>query len=223
MTSFLLLNHNMRGEGTWFRAWNLARQLAAHGHEVTLVTVHPRRAWRCRREPCEGVMVIESPYWGVRRWAASGLDPADILYRMLLMMRAKYHVLYGFSSLPSVSLPLLLASWLRKRKLRVSDWDDLFTGGGIYEGWNRGWRRLFYRIQRGLEYGVRRRAHGVTVTSHFLRDQARSCCAGPVLYLPAGCDPESIPVLDRDECLSALRLPETALYIGFLGGVPTPF
>jgi len=35
----LFLNHNIRGQGTFVRAYNLATQLALRGHEVVLACV----------------------------------------------------------------------------------------------------------------------------------------------------------------------------------------
>ena len=36
----LYLNHNIAWSGTFFRAYHLARQMVAHGHDVTVVSAN---------------------------------------------------------------------------------------------------------------------------------------------------------------------------------------
>ncbi len=70
----LFLNHNVRGRGTYVRAFQLGRELVRAGHEVTLVTTSERARWAVREEASDGVRVVEMPdlWWGPAR---TGWDP----------------------------------------------------------------------------------------------------------------------------------------------------
>jgi glycosyltransferase involved in cell wall biosynthesis len=214
-----VLNHNLRGEATWHRAWNVALQLRRHGHEVTLFTVHPTRRLTPVRRVEGGLTVIETPFLFSRRAAASGLDPWDILWRTQAVLSGRWEVLYAFSSLPNVALPLLLARGVWPQRTCLSDWDDLFCDGGIYEYLNRGWTRPLYRVERRLERRTRQVADGVTVTSQYLLDLAQTLRPGrPVAYLPSGSNPADIPVLDARAARLELGLPPDRIILTYLGG-----
>ena len=59
----LFLNHNLREHGTYFRAFHLARELAALGHDVTLWTASEEHWYRAPREQLDGVRIVETPSW----------------------------------------------------------------------------------------------------------------------------------------------------------------
>lgn len=213
-----MLNHNLAGEGTWLRARNLAGQLA-HEHDVKLVAVSPVRRFRPRSYTSDNVRIIETPFWGLKRFAASGLSVVDVLFRLFYILRADWDVLVCFSSLPNVALPFLIARSFFSNRCFVSDWDDLFSDGGIYERFNHGFTALFYRLEHVLEFAVRRRAGLVTVTSRYLEKKAREIgVRAPILYLPTGADTEKIKPLDKKTCRAELNWPSDRCVLYFLGG-----
>ncbi len=214
----LVLNHNIIGEGTWLRAWNVARELA-RSHDVEIATVSSTRRWKPHRYARDGCQVIEMPYWTSRRLAASGLSAIDIACRIHWMTRRPWDVLIGFSSLPSVGLPFLFARRRFPDRCGVSDWDDLFCDGGMYEYLNKGVTRPLYRFERWLEHTVRRRADLVTVTSRYLEQKARDIgVTAPILYLSGGADVDGIRPMDRAECRKRLELPENCCLVFYLSG-----
>lgn len=214
-----VLNHNLREEGTWHRAWNLARQLARHGHTVTFFTVHPRRRFRAVSSILDGVQVYETPYLGPRRLASSGLDGWDIAWRLRAVLRQDWDALYAFSSLPNVALPLLMARRFRSRRMLLSDWDDLFTDGGIYEPLNRFGTRWLYRFERWLEMRAREVAHGVTVTSQYLKAKTEALRRdGRVAYLPTGANLADIAPLDKTSARRQVEAPADRILVTYIGG-----
>jgi len=214
-----VLNHNLREEGTWHRAWPLACQLQKHGHEVTIFTVHPRRRLTARCQETQGVRVVETPYMGPQRWAASGLDAWDLCWRWNHIKRGTWDLLYMFSSLPNVSLPFLAARQAYPRRYFLADWDDLFSDGGIYAYLDRGVTRPLYRWERHLEFHSRAVAHGVTVTSRYLQEKASSIRQdGRIAYLPTGANVAEIPVVEKLAARRKLGLTGQRVIVTFLGG-----
>ncbi len=215
----LILNHNIRGEATWHRAWNIALQLRKKGHDVTIFTVSPRRRHRSSFHIENDVAIYETPYLFSRRLAASGLDLFDIIWRLFAVAKIKWDVFYAFSSLPNVSLPFLFARRVFPSRKYISDWDDLFCDGGIYEYLNQGLTRPLYLAERFFERRTRRLADEVTVTSqHLLKLAEELRPERPAIYLPGGANPAAIPMLETSAARAELNLPKDAILLAYLGG-----
>jgi glycosyltransferase involved in cell wall biosynthesis len=215
----LVLNHNIEGEGTWHRAWNFAVQLQQRGHNVTFVTVNPCRRLRSFTRMHAGVRVCLSPYLISKRMAASGVDLWDIMWRIAIVMRWQWDLLYAFSSLPSVGLPQLMARRFLKGRHIVSDWDDLFCDGGGYEYLNRGWTRPIYWFERWLEISTKRQADGVTVTSHYLFEKAKAIRRDDRLaYVPTGANVKTIPCYEKKAAREVVPVPVGKVILVYMAG-----
>lgn len=215
----LVLNHNIEEEGTWHRAWNFAVQLQLRGHDVTFVTVNPRWSLRSTTRLYNGVRIYLSPYIFSKRIAASGLDPWGILWRIAIVLIWKWDLLYAFSSLPSVSLPQLLARQCFRNRHIISDWDDLFCDGGIYEYLNHGWTRPIYHFERWLEVITKRQADGVTVTSHYLLEKAKTIRQDRrITYIPSGANVKDIPCYDKHQARAKIPVPTGKVVLVYLAG-----
>src|SRR5262245_8523035 len=100
----LMLNHNVRGRGTYHRCLAYGRELVRHGHEVDLMTISPERRSGFETRTEDGVRIIDSPdlMVGLLR---SGWDPWDTVCRLLYLHHSRYDVVHGFDGRPVVRYP----------------------------------------------------------------------------------------------------------------------
>jgi glycosyltransferase involved in cell wall biosynthesis len=204
----LYLNHNPAFRGTFFRAHQLARELAARGHEVTLVTTSPRARLRARWREIDGVRVLEAPdlLFGPAR---TGWDPWNVLRRVAALRADAYDVIHGFDCRPVVIGPALA---LRRRTgaRLVLDWADWWgRGGQIQERSNGAVRALFGPVETWFEESFRLRADASTVISRALEGRLRKLgvAADRILCVPNGSDTRRIRPMVRADARAALGVP----------------
>ena len=216
----LFLNHNVvRGGGTFFRAFDVARYLVGRGHSVTLLSISPQSRFRREREVVAGVEIIHTPdfFWGMGR---SGWDLWDALSRVQFVSGRRWDLIQAWDTRPVVILPALAARFFsRKRNAKlIIDWSDWWGRGGTQMERGGSWMRYFYNaIETFFEERFRRFADGTTVISTSLR--ARAVGLGvpreEILLLPQGCD--LIPLgtaASREEARRTLGIaPDEHLFI----------
>jgi glycosyltransferase involved in cell wall biosynthesis len=216
----LYLNHNPAGVGTWQRASHFGRAMAARGHQVILVTTHPRL--RLGDE-----VLTEGRYTEIRTPdlfsgpARTGWDPSNALRRVLRLRTARVDLVHAFDSRPVVIAPAFEVV-RRTGATLFMDWADWWgRGGRIRErsGW---WvRTLFGPVETWFEERFRTRAHGTTTTSGALAARAAGLgvAADRIWTLPNGCDAGALVPGDRDEARRALGIPPgdpLVLHVGVL-------
>ena len=214
----LFLNHNVRGAGTFQRAFHLARGLVAVGHEVTLVTTSRTRRFGTEEQIEFGVRVIEAPdlLWGRLR---NGWDPWNASARIARLRGLRFDIVHAFDSRPVVLLPLIAIR--RRTGVRtVMDWADWWgRGGRISE--RSGWfvRTFWGPVETWLEEVYRARTDGATVICGPLEVRWRTLTSSdaPLLKFPNGCDLASLKVIPRAEARLALGLCADAPLVGHLG------
>lgn len=210
----LFLNHNVRGRGTYVRAYHLARELVRRGHEVTLVTTSERDRMRIREEDSEGVRVVEVPdlWWGPAR---TGWDPYNTLRRIRHLRSSTFDLVHAFDSRPAVVLPALRVAADTGAPL-VMDWADWWGRGGTIQE-RSGWavRTFFGPIETWFEESFRTRAQGATVISSALRERCieLGVPAERVLHLPDGSRPWNGPAVDRAAARVALGLNDAPVLV----------
>ena len=186
----LFLNHNVRGRGTYVRAFHLGRELVQHGHEVVLITTSERARLRVREEETAGVRVIEMPdlWWGPAR---TGWDPYNTLRRISRLRASAFDMVHAFDSRPAVVLPALRVAAQSGAPL-VMDWADWWGRGGRIQE-RSGWlvRTFFGPVETWFEESFRGRAAGATVICSALGERLRGMDypAERILPLPNGCAP----------------------------------
>jgi glycosyltransferase involved in cell wall biosynthesis len=216
-----MLNHNVRGRSTYFRAVGLAKELVNRGHSVTLMTIAPSARWRVRRSNERGVDIIETPdlLFGSLR---TGWDPWDGIrrYRLGLALDS-VDLVHAFDNRPAVILPALALS----RKLGVplcSDWADWWGRGGVISA-TRPWpvRLFFGGIETFFEEHFRTYADLLTVTSRALEQRALELGIprNRVHYLPSGADTERIFPMDKAIAREQLGLPVEGFIVEYMGYV----
>ncbi len=230
MSRALILNHNFREQGTWFRARRIAEGLHRRGMDVLFV--YTGEGWyRPRRtESSPGWEAWETASWSFRREPGHGSYPLALLQR-LAIARGRFDLVYTFSHFPADQGVVRL---LRPRtRFWLTDWCDLWnsTGGGLHDTryWNRplppylsGPRGLFvrtaYRLEDAMESRAVLDADAVSIIARPMRRRTRALGIPDrrVLHLPSGADTETIRPLPAGECRAALGLPEDALVVGYV-------
>ncbi len=213
----LFLNHNLKGEGTYFRAFNFARHLAAFGHDMTLITVSQNSNFTARESIIEKVRVIEAPKFLDQH--RGGWAPLDILYKIWHVLTNNYDIIHGFDHKPNVFLPLLAAKIFRKNSVLAADWADWWTKGGIAAS-----SRITPEIliETYLEEKVRKIVCHNTVTSVTLMERAKSIGIPEdrITYIPSGCDIERIKPLGSKVNAATrkeLGIPQKNIILEFIG------
>lgn len=211
----LTLNHNQKLIGTYGRCFYFSRELARHGHEVTMVTVSRDSLYRPKvyfkksflgeyeRPEGEGpwFRIIEGPALGHKWLPGWGSGPLDIAARIKEILGGDYDAIYGFEYQPNVSWPLYLTRILKKY-VYFSDWCDWYAGNsnrlrGI---------KMAHKIDAFFEERIRFLARRLTVTSKALYERAQRMGIpnNRITKISQGIDPEYYACLDKDEMRTRL-------------------
>jgi glycosyltransferase involved in cell wall biosynthesis len=126
----LFLVHNLENRGSYFRALEIAKRVAARGHYVQFCYVGDKRKYRPTYRP-EDVTMAEMPYFTLFNDRQEGWSIFDNATRIRDALKTRWDLVYGFSHKPDCVLPGLAA------KLRgatfVLDWADWWGGPeGLY-------------------------------------------------------------------------------------------
>jgi len=213
--NILMLGHQYRNYGTYWRIWFLARGLVKLGHQVTLATVSPRSKWHPRITEEDGVTIWEGPDF-LHDLPGQGTGPLDIAGRKKLIRLNRYDVIHGFEFYPNVRFPMQMG--LRQRKpIVISDWCDWYSQAGLGPKWGKvpGIKAFIARQEDKL----RTQVHGVTVISHLLEERSKQLAKDPdnVLYLPGGAPVDVIHSEDKTASRSRWGIDRGKKVVGFVG------
>jgi len=217
----LMLNHNVRGRSTYFRAMGLAKELVKLGHEVTLMTISPSALWKARIKEERGVRVVETPDL-LRGNLRTGWDLWDAVrrYRIGLGLR-EVDLVHAFDNRPAVILPSLAIA--RKRGIPLcSDWADWWGRGGVISA-TRPWplKIMFGGLETFFEEHFRGYAALLTVTSRALERRAigLGIDSDKIHYLPSGADTDKIRLVSKAKAREALGLAKDVPIVEYMGYV----
>jgi len=215
----LILNHNLKEQGNYFRALKFAQYLADKNHNVTLVTSSDR--WYKTRKYYVGkVYVIESPSWSFVIGIDMGWSPLGLLYRLWLVMKNKYDIVYGFSHKIVDFIPAYFSK-IFKKSFYITDWCDWYGKGGIFvlgKEWidkNFDLSRFrkfilvsYYKMEEYLEEFVPKRADMVSVICKALYNRAIGIGIKEenLIQLFSGADTDSIKPVDKTEARQFIKL-----------------
>jgi glycosyltransferase involved in cell wall biosynthesis len=212
----LYLNHNVAFSGTFQRAFHLAREMVARGHDVTLVTTSRSARVRAKWSERAGVRLLESPdlLWGPAR---TGWDPYNVARRIGALAGSSFDAVHAFDSRPAVIFPALAAA--RAGATLFMDWADWWgRGGTIAERSGPLMQALFGPVETWFEEAFRTRAAAATVISSALRERcvALGVPAERVLQIPNGCAPPVDDGPTRASARANLRLDDapTIVHLG---------
>lgn len=215
----LLVNLNQVGQGTYWRALSLGRELVRRGHAVTLLATSRRSRTRLVEREVDGVRLVETPdlFHGSLR---SGWDPWNALRRVLWLRGRTFDLVHAFESRPTVIFPSLYAA--RRGAALVMDWCDWFgRGGSVEERPNPLVRAVLRPVETFFEEHYRTRAQGTTVICTTLREKALRLGLNPesILMLPNGADVHRLEPLPQAGARERLGLPAGAFLIGYVGSI----
>ncbi len=224
MARILYLNHNVAWSGgTFFRAYQFARQMVRRGHRVTLFTISPTRRHGFTIEHREGVELVHTPDLLTGR-GRTGWDPWDVLNRVVRLRGEKWDLVHAWDSRPAVILPALYACNQCGSSPLVMDWCDWWGRGGTQSERPGGVGKLLSSpVETYFEEAFRRRATATTVISSALADRARGLGvpAKTIHLLPQGCDTEGPALGDRQAARERLGYPVEAPLLLSVGALTT--
>jgi glycosyltransferase involved in cell wall biosynthesis len=210
----LYLNHNVVRSGTYIRAAQLARQVAACGHDVTLVTTSRDRRRSGHEWEWNGVRIIEAPdlLTGPGR---TGWDPWNTAWRVRRLGREPFDLIHGFDSRPAVILPALAVRRRTGAPLFL-DWADWWGRGGTIQE-RSGWavRTFFSPVETWFEEAFRTDATAHTTIVETLSERCVSLGVDParIRWLPNGCEPPAMEPVTRGDARRRLGVPDTPLLL----------
>ncbi len=211
----LLLGHQKRFYGTYWRLKFLARGLVKLKHDVTLAAVSCDARWISHSLQEEGVDIWEGPNL-LHDLPGQGTGPLDILGRIKLISQNKFDVIHGFEFFPNIRIPIRLTN-SRKKTVVLSDWCDWYSRGGLGPRWGRyPWVKKMISRQ---EDNVRIKSHGVTVISQKLKERTLrlGISQDKILYLPGGAPVDIIRVEDKKKARRRWKIDPQAKVIVFMG------
>jgi len=214
----LVFNHNLVEHGNYFRALKFAQLLSLKGHNVSLIT-SSNRWYKTNKYFIGAVRVIESPSYSIILNNDSGWSPLGLLYRLWVVFKGKYDIVYGFSHKPIDFIPAYVSKMF-KGSFYITDWCDWYGKGGMFEHKDNLFRtdlkisklrrfvfRIFDRIEEYLEELSPRKADFVTVICKALYNRAVSIGIkeDKLLYLFSGANIEDIKPMDKLTARSILN------------------
>jgi glycosyltransferase involved in cell wall biosynthesis len=215
----LILCHNLIERGNYFRALKFALFLANKGHDVTFIP-SSYRWYKPNRYKKGNLQIIESPSYSFIIGRDDGWSPLGILYRIGIILRKKFDIVYGFSHKPVDFIPAFF-SRLFRGSYYISDWCDWWGKGGLlsmiksYRDKNPKISRfrkmilsLYESMEASLEQYVPKRAHLVTVICKALYQRALDIGIPRerILHLISGADLDNIKPMNKQKARDAIRL-----------------
>ncbi len=217
-----LIVFNMPERGTWFRAYQIGRELARRGHTVTLVYTAPqeRRRFAVHYEIAGRLAHVAAPD-ALRGSLRSGWDGWGSLARMLWMQATDFDVVHAFECRPTVIAPALALR--RSGTPLVIDWCDWFgRGGSVEERASAVQRAVLRPVETFFEERFRTYADATTVINSTLAAKARALGVpeASITLLRNGCDTSDAPILEPQASARAnLGLPVDPPLIGYAGAI----
>jgi glycosyltransferase involved in cell wall biosynthesis len=215
-----MLTLNLSGQGTYWRAFHLGRQLARRGHAVTLLSTSRKRRIGLTIRQAEGMTLIESPDLFSGAWR-SGWDGWNIINRLRVLHNKSFDLVHAFESRPTVIFPALHIAGRQKIPL-VMDWCDWFgRGGSVEERPNPLLRALLRPVETFFEEHFRPQARGATVICSVLREKALhlGIPTESILLLPNGSDTEGLLVFPLAAARQEMSLSDEDFIVGYLGAI----
>lgn len=218
----LMVVYNRVGKGTYWRALQLARVLARHGCQVTVLATGNERSLRTQTQHDEsGVTIVHSPNV-LGGPLSAGWDPLNLLARLIWSFRhqsANYDIVHGFECRPTVIFPSLF--WQRRRDATlILDWCDWFgRDGSVAERKNPVARALLRPVETFFEEHFRTWAAGTTVINTLLRQFAvdLGIPSEEIFDLPNGSDTERLRPIPMSEARTAVGLADDAPIVCYIG------
>lgn len=217
--NILMLIFNQVGKGTYFRAYEFARQLVSFGHQVTIIATSTTNRVKSSAFEADGIRIIASPdlLSGALR---SGWDLYNALYRQKLADPEAFDIVHGFETRPVVLLPALK---MKKAGLPlIWDWADWFgKGGSVEERPNHIVKAFLRPVETYFEEHFRYASSATTVICSTLKQRAIELSVDPdsIYLLPNGLDTPGWINPDKSEARASLGFPDDLFLVGYIGSL----
>ncbi len=209
----LLLNANLIGCGTYYRALWFGKLLAEHGgHDVTLCTVSRNSKWNRKSYSSSGINITEGPNWGYKFIPGYGSNWLDIAWRWNQIRTGDFDVIYAFEYHPNVAWPINFG--IEKNQVFLSDWCDWYSGAAnIFRG-----NKLAHKWDKSREEKIRLKADRVSVISSTLEKRALDVGVKKdnVYLIREGVDTNFMKPYDQLKARKKLNIPDDVKVIGTL-------
>ena len=210
---------NISGEGTYLRAYELARALGELGHSLTILASsnEVRKSTRFFLE--NGIQIVEVPnlFKGSIR---AGWDIRNLISRIKAIKPLHFDVVHGFESRPTVIYPALT---LKKKGIPLFlDWADWFgSGGSIEQRPNFLFRKFYGPIENYYESNFRKTPLGTSVICKTLAKRAIEIGVhdDDICLLPNGFNVLDWEPITIQEARSLLNIGNDKYLIGYLGSL----
>ena len=213
----LFIVQNIIGQGTFLRAFELAKALGKLDHSVTILASSRQILKRPEVIIHDGVQIVSVSNFfpGPTR---SGWDVYNLLVRKKLIRSLQFDIVHGFESRPTVIFPALL---LRRKGIPLFlDWADWFgKGGSVEERPNPILRNVLRPIESFFENHYRIHPLGTTVICKTLEKRANEFGVNRdrLCLLYNGFNSEHISILPVQIAKRNCGLDSKFTYIGYLG------
>jgi len=190
-------------EGTGVRLSNIGRVLYKNGHEVVLLSTKSIRE-NYFKVPFETVDL--PPRFKNKRVSCVLSSFSKFIY----LLRHNFDIIHSIKALPYATLPALIASRLKSKRV-ILDWDDWEGKEGLGRFMPFPIREVHSSFERWISHNV----DGVIVGTNFLKNYLyKTEYKKPVLYLPNGIN------LEEYQKIRKVKLPPNSIVIvGNLSGI----
>jgi len=220
----LILNHNDRDKGTFFRCFALGKNLAKLGHDIVLSCLNTvRNTLKISEIQEDGVLLYLVP--GQHGDSSITELPAH-LYRAIINTKVAlsrgFDVVYAFNvASPTTGLPIVILSLLKKLGIFkgqiVVDCDDFWGEGGLTTIDGKG--LIMEKMAGFMERKIPTLADRITAVSHNLVQMMKDSGADPsnVFLILNGSDPFAPHFMDTSVPRAGLNLPSDQPILCFVG------
>lgn len=214
----LMLSFNLRGKGTWLRAFNLANELENLGNQVTLICSEGSNSKaNSFIEHTNGLIEVNFPPT-VQGKYMHGWDLGEAIHRRSWLKEQKFDVVHVFEHRPTNQIPALLSQ--KQGALTVSDWADwLGRGGSVEERRNPFLKTLLSCPETLLEESGRKKSDGCTAINQTIYQKARKLGfpESKLLWLPNGYFNSHFTSTPIKVAKKKLGFSENDFLVGYLG------
>ena len=217
--NILMLVFNQVGKGTYYRAYEFARQLTRLGHLVTIIATSKTKRLSAESFVTEGIKVIASPdlFPGSLR---SGWDLYNAISRLHMVKPEEFEIVHGFETRPVVLIPAL--NMKRAGVPLIWDWADWFgQGGSVEERPNFLVRTILRPVETYFEENFRLHSSATTVICSALKQRAIELHVDPqtIHLVPNGLDSPGWVNYDRANARAFLGFSDDLFLVGYIGSL----
>ena len=211
----LYSHHGIEGKNGWGRTFYMAQGLADLGHDVTLLTINPKRSFfKIKHYTYKGVNIKVLPDFFPNKIKTSGYAVWSSIFGLIFSIFHKFDICITDCGHRFTSSPCKINRFIY-HSLYISEWWDFFGKGGYLEKKSKLYRLIFGRIECYNEIKDKKKADAVVVLSSFMKNRAIEKGINPekVFIIPGGSIVKDVKPL-YPYCKSTEKHKKYIAYIG---------